>query len=345
MKKRADKHSEVIIKRRSKKGHDDEHGGAWKVAFADFTLAMMALFMVLWIVHPQTEPQPVAVGDQDANPVVDGGAGVFDGASRTPIELDGMPQPVKTPEKPAPQLALEAGKQGKAGEQAKEANVQPDGEGRQYDSNEDLRELAELIREVSGKVDALANIEVTVVPQGLRILIKDDQQRFMFARGQAALDPHFQTLLGALSGVLAKVQNKLILSGHTDAVQYRRPDGYNNWNLSGDRALRARNVMVDSGLPAAHVLQVAAQADVMPLRPEDPENGANRRIEILLLTQRAESLYRELFGESYAQVHYSASGAKLVEPQPQPQPQPQPPAAATVEAPAPAASAQPALKL
>lgn len=310
MKKRTDKHGEVIIKRRNKKGHDDEHGGAWKVAFADFTLAMMALFMVLWIVHPQTEPQPVAVGDQDANPLVDGGAGVFDGASRTPVELDGMPQPVKTPEKPAPQLAAEAGKQA----ERKDGSTAQDGEARQYDSRDDLRELAELIRTVSGQVDALANIEVTVVPQGLRILIKDDQQRFMFERGQATLDPHFQTLLGALSGVLAKVQNKLILSGHTDAVQYRRPDGYNNWNLSGDRALRARNVMVDSGLPAEHVLQVAAQADVMPLRPEDPQNGANRRIEILLLTRHAEGLYREIFGESYAQVHYSASGARLVTP-------------------------------
>lgn len=310
MKKRTDKHGEVIIKRRNKKGHDDEHGGAWKVAFADFTLAMMALFMVLWIVHPQTEPQPVAVGDQDANPLVDGGAGVFDGASRTPVELDGMPQPVKTPEKPAPQLAAEVGKQA----EHKDGSTAQDGEARQYDSRDDLRELAELIRTVSGQVDALANIEVTVVPQGLRILIKDDQQRFMFERGQATLDPHFQTLLGALSGVLAKVQNKLILSGHTDAVQYRRPDGYNNWNLSGDRALRARNVMVDSGLPAEHVLQVAAQADVMPLRPEDPQNGANRRIEILLLTRHAEGLYREIFGESYAQVHYSASGARLVTP-------------------------------
>lgn len=327
MKKRADKHGEIIIKRRSKKGHDDEHGGAWKVAFADFTLAMMALFMVLWIIHPQTEPQPVAVGEQDANPLVDGGAGVFDGASRTPIELDGMPQPVKTPDKPAPQLA-EAGKR----DESKDGTAH-DAEARQYDSRDDLRELAELIREVSGKVDALANIEVTVVPQGLRILIKDDQQRFMFERGKATLDPHFQTLLGALSGVLAKVQNKLILSGHTDAVQYRRPDGYNNWNLSGDRALRARNVMVDSGLPAGHVLQVAAQADVMPLRPEDPENGANRRIEILLLTRHAEGLYREIFGESYAQVHYSASGARLVAPKATVEPQAVP-APAPVSAPA-----------
>src|SRR5690606_3698456 len=103
------------------------------------------------------------------------------------------------------------------------------------------------------------------------------------------------------------------VSGHTDAVPYRGNGGYNNWNLSGDRALRARNVLVESGLPSGNVLQVAAQADVMPLRPDDPENGANRRIELLLLTTRAERLYRELFGEAYAaQVHYSEQGARFV---------------------------------
>ena len=94
-----------------------------------------------------------------------------------------------------------------------------------------------------------------------------------------------------------------------------------------------------------HDHQVAAQADVMPLRPEDPESGANRRIEILLLTHRAESLYREIFGESYAQVHYSASGAKLVEPQPAQPEKIEAPASAAVEASTPAAAAKPALQL
>ena len=118
----------------------------------------------------------------------------------------------------------------------------------------------------------------------------------------------------ALAGILAKVDNKLIISGHTDATPYRTRAGYNNWNLSGDRALRARNVMVDAGLPSASVLQVAAQADVMPLRPEEPEDGANRRIELLLLTTRAEALYRELFGDAQAQVHYSPKGSDYVAP-------------------------------
>lgn len=283
---------EIIIKRRSKKGHGDEHGGAWKVAFADFTLAMMALFMVLWIIQPQMNQTNPSFGEMESNPLVDGGAGIFDGTSTSPLELDGVP--VRPPQ--ADDTDRKEGK----GDQEGSHN---------YGSTEELKKLAELMREVASEVDALANLEVDVVPQGLRILIKDDQQRFMFQRGSATLNPHFQKLLGVLAGVLAKVDNKLIISGHTDATPYRQKNGYNNWNLSGDRALRARNALVDSGLGEGSVLQVTAQADVMPLHPEDPQSGANRRVEILLLTASAEALYKELFGDSYGKVRFSESGA------------------------------------
>ena len=283
---------EIIIKRRGKKGHDDEHGGAWKVAFADFTLAMMALFMVLWIIQPQMEQSNPSYGEMESNPLVDGGAGIFDGTSTSPLELDGIP--VRPPQ------ADETDR--------KDAKSDQDGS-RNYGSTEELKTLAELMREVASEVDALANLEVDVVPQGLRILIKDDQQRFMFQRGSATLNPHFQKLLGVLAGVLSKVDNKLIISGHTDATPYRQKNGYDNWNLSGDRALRARNALVDAGLAERSVLQVTAQAAVMPLLPEDPQSGANRRVEILLLTASAEALYKELFGDSYGQVRFSESGA------------------------------------
>ena len=283
---------EIIIKRRGKKGHDDEHGGAWKVAFADFTLAMMALFMVLWIIQPQMEQSNPSYGEMESNPLVDGGAGIFDGTSTSPLELDGIP--VRPPQADDTER--------------KQAKSDQDGS-RNYGSTEELKTLAELMREVASEVDALANLEVDVVPQGLRILIKDDQQRFMFQRGSATLNPHFQKLLGVLAGVLAKVDNKLIISGHTDATPYRQKNGYDNWNLSGDRALRARNALVDAGLAERSVLQVTAQAAVMPLLPEDPQNGANRRVEILLLTASAEALYKELFGDSYGQVRFSESGA------------------------------------
>lgn len=283
----------TIVKRRGKRDSQaEQQGGAWKVAFADFTLAMMALFMVLWIVQPLPGDKVPPRGEQDSNPLVDGGAGVFEGVSRTPLELEGV------------QLPVRRDVFGRKDEEAEGS--------RRYSSAVELRELAELMRKVAWEIDALANIEIEVVPQGLRILIKDDEQRFMFERSSATLNPHFESLLGRLGRVLAKVENKLIISGHTDATLYRRDAGYDNWNLSGDRALRARSVLVEAGLPARSVLQVAAQADVMPLRPEEPTHGANRRVEILLLTETAENLYKELFGDAYARVHYSAAGAELV---------------------------------
>lgn len=170
------------------------------------------------------------------------------------------------------------------------------------------------MRKVAEDVDAAANFEVNVVPQGLRILIKDDAERFMFERGSARLDPHFERLLQRLAGVLAEVDNRLIISGHTDATPYSSNARYDNWNLSGDRALRARSALVRAGLPKASILQVTAQADVMPILPDDPTHGANRRVEILLLTSKAEELYKEIFGDSYARADYSEDAVEFVVP-------------------------------
>ncbi|RIA35094.1 chemotaxis protein MotB [Ectopseudomonas oleovorans] len=299
---------EIIIKRRGKKGGHDEHGGAWKVAFADFTMAMMALFMVLWIIQPQTQEASRANADMMNNPLVDGGAGIFDGTSQTPLDLDGVPVQVSPRQDRINQARTPQEDPG-----ATLGDGQP-GEPRRphYAEPAQMQELAKLMEQLALQLDAEANIEVQVVPQGLRILIKDDAQRFMFSRGSARLDPHFATLLQRLAGILAKVENHLIISGHTDATPYRGVvGGYNNWNLSGDRALRARNVLVEAGLPTDSVLQVTAQADGMPLLPNDRENGANRRIELLLLTSQAEGLYRELFGEAQARVEYRSEGARF----------------------------------
>lgn len=298
-----DQDHEVIVKRRSKRGHDESHSGAWKVAFADFTMAMMALFMVLWVITPQN-PKQTTAAEQVTNPLVDGGAGVFDGNSATPLEMESIPP---RPPESKPDTA--------------QKQKTDSGEPVKYNDPVQLKELASLMQALAIQMDAQANIEVQVVPQGLRILIKDDQQRFMFERGSVQLNPHFANLLQRLAGVLTNVGNKLIISGHTDATPYKTTTGYNNWNLSGDRALSARNVMVDAGLGAKSVLQVAAQADVMPLLPDAPEDGANRRIEILLLTARAETLYRQLFGDQQARVDYSQKRARLVMPEGQAAPE------------------------
>lgn len=290
----AKKREVTIVRRRGGRNRDQEvSSGAWKVAFADFTLAMMALFMVLWIVQPQREAQEAVKSVLQNDPVLDGGDGVFDGLSRTPVELEGV----------QPLILRDSGA-------LTDWDMQRDGR-RYFSTITELQELVALMRKMAEAADALANIEIDIVPQGLRILIKDDEQRFMFQRGSATLNPHFHRLLDALAGVLMRIENKLIISGHTDSIPYPLASGYDNWDLSGDRALRARSVLVQAGLPGYSILQVAAQADVMPLRPEDPEHGANRRVEILMLTESAEQLYRELFGESYLQVHYSSADVEL----------------------------------
>jgi len=301
---------EIIIKRRSRKGHEEGHGGAWKVAFADFTMAMMALFMVLWIVNPRNEMTSPSQGDMLTNPLVDGGAGVFDGTSRTPLEFDGVSVPRPQPERPSDEYASGQAQTGEAGDSPAV---------RHYGSASDMQSLATLLEQIKRQLDAEANLEVEIVPQGLRIILKDDQQRFMFARGSAKIDPHFVALLGGLSAVLAGADNKLIVSGHTDSTAFRGISGYDNWNLSGDRALQARRVMVEKGIAVARILQVTAHADGMPIRPEQPEDGANRRVEILLLTDQAEALYRQLFDSTALRARVSEQGSQLLGPgEPQP---------------------------
>lgn len=298
---------EIIIKRRSRKSHDEGHGGAWKVAFADFTMAMMALFMVLWIVNPRNEMTSPSNGDMLTNPMVDGGAGVFDGTSRTPLDFDGVSVPRPQPERPSDEYS--------AGQ-----STVSEGDGvvtngtRHYGSATEMRSLAVLLEQIKQQLDAEANLEVEIVPQGLRIVLKDDKQRFMFARGSARLDPHFQALLGGLASVLGGADNKLIISGHTDSVPFRGISGYDNWNLSGDRALQARRVLVDKGVAAVRILQVTAHADAMPIRPEQPDDGVNRRVEMLLLTDQAEALYQQLFGSTAVQARFSQEGAQLLNP-------------------------------
>ncbi len=219
LKKKREGEKEIVVRRRSKKGHGEAHSGAWKVAFADFTLAMMALFMVLWIINPSKSSAPITAEDPVSNPLMEGMINIFDGFD-APVELEARPsQPEPQPEP----------------KKADEATEEPI-PSKIYRTRQELEQLAELIDVLSGKLDALTNLEVAVVPQGLRILIKDDEQRYMFERGSAKLNPHFKTLLGNLAEVLSKVENRIIISGHTDATQYRRSALYNNWNLSGDRA-------------------------------------------------------------------------------------------------------------
>ena len=283
----------TIIKRSSRKSHDTFHGGAWKVAFADFTLAMMALFMVLWIMG--------AVTEEERKEIVSllNGESIFEGNSMTPVTQK---------EGNGDQLALLDTRHARKKEHLKEQAKKDAALASQNKKTESLEEvsarsqneiedLARIIMKITSAYDAQANLKMEIVPQGLRILITDDRKREMFQRSSAILTPFFKRLLTEFAPELNKINNKIIITGHTDATRFRDQELYNNWNLSGERAMQARSVLTRSGLDPNKVLQVSGMADQMLLDPEHPLSSANRRIEIMVLTHSASDSLYQFFGQ------------------------------------------------
>lgn len=280
----------TIIKRSSRKSHDAFHGGAWKVAFADFTLAMMALFMVLWIMGSVTEEERKEIVSQL------NGQSIFEGESISPIT---QPHGVGGKIAVADKRDTDAHKkkmQKEAATPAAMAKNQSLDDVKSRSQNE-IEDLARIIMKITSAYDAQSNLKIEIVPQGLRILITDDQKREMFQRSSAILTPFFKRLLTEFAPALNKIDNKIIITGHTDATRFRDQDLYNNWNLSGERAMQARKVLTHAGLDQGKVLQVSGMADQMLIDPDNPLSSSNRRIEIMVLTQSAsESLY-QFFGQ------------------------------------------------
>lgn len=278
----------TIIKRSARKNHSGSHGGAWKVAFADFTLAMMALFMVLWIMGAASEEERQEIvamfyADNLFN-IMKTGSQAWDGGSIPLMDTRAAPTVIMPPV--VSQATVQAAPQ-----------TQPTGNGSPANEpRREMEELARIIMRITSAYHAQPNMHIEILPQGLRILISDDKQREMFPRSSAALAPFFRKLLEEFAPVLGQIDNKIMITGHTDAASYREQGRYNNWNLSGDRAMQARNVLIQAGLDERRVLQVSAMADQMLLYPNDPLNAANRRIEIMVLTQSASDALAQFFG-------------------------------------------------
>lgn len=287
----------TIIRRQIKKNHGGHHGGAWKVAFADFTLAMMALFMTLWIVNS------VSKSERENIVAVLHGQSIFSGgglASLSKVAKPGTATKIAKRTTISPEeLAKITEENAKKAKDVNEKTVLL-----KQKSARELGELATDINTIARNAHMESNLEMEIVPQGLRVLIKDDQNRNMFERGSAKIMPFFKTLLVELTPVFDSLDNKIIITGHTDAMAYKN-DVYNNWNLSGDRALSARRVLEQAGMPQGKVMQVSAMADQMLLDSKNPESAGNRRIEIMVLTQSASDTLYQYFGQH---------GEKIVQP-------------------------------
>ncbi len=279
-----DAKSTVIVRRVKKVQGGGHHGGAWKVAYADFVTAMMAFFMVMWLVGALTTKQREAVSDYFKNPsplvgtspAPAPGMNGPGGASNSMIKLGGS---MELPRAPGTEFA-----QKPPGEMTAEE--------RRAQEKQRLEALMQELQEAIGKSQALEPFKdqllLDITPEGLRIQIVDQQNRPMFDVGSAKLMPYTRQILRELSHFINQVPNHISISGHTDTSAYSTQIGYSNWELSADRANAARRALLEGGMGEEKVSRVVGLASSVLFDKDNPHNPINRRISIVVMTKEAE---------------------------------------------------------
>jgi chemotaxis protein MotB len=283
----------IVVKRvRKAEGH---HGGAWKVAYADFVTAMMAFFLVMWLVASVTKEQRAAIFEYFKNPSMEQGkstraapgANGPGGASTSVINMHGgLDSPKAALRK---ETGLTAGAQNLPNPAASvEAaqRVAAEAEHRQLESlMEELRKAIDQSQALRPFKDQLL---LDITPEGLRIQIVDAQNRPMFDLGKARLKDYTATILHELAPYLNTVSNRISLSGHTDTTPYVAQNGYTNWDLSADRANAARRALESGGLHTEKIARVIGLSSAVLFDKENARNPINRRISIIVMTKKAE---------------------------------------------------------
>ncbi|MGS0682074.1 flagellar motor protein MotB [Shewanella sp. 125m-7] len=294
----------VIIKRKRRKKAQQAHGGAWKVAFADFTLAMMAFFMVLWIIQIADQQERTVIAKHIQGDLFEAGSiNPFDlSSSPSMLDFEGqmtIQEPVIPTSSsgadtrgPALHNRIPEGENNVKAGKGPELNAMIPGK---FETQAQLEMLAREINSVIENVSMSANVKLQVVPQGVRILMHDNINKFMFTRGSSEMKPYFEDLLMALGPVLSKVENKMSISGHTDSTPFVGKT-FTNWELSSKRALLARRVLEYAGVQDNQVIQVTGMADQAPYIRNDPAAAANRRIEMIIMTTDTEMQLRQMTG-------------------------------------------------
>jgi chemotaxis protein MotB len=277
----------VVKKKKAGGGH---HGGAWKVAYADFVTAMMAFFMVMWLVASVSKEQRAALFEYFKNPSMEEGHSVKaapgqngpGGASTSVINLGGG---LDAPKSQADTREQGLGQPNSVEEARKIAEAE---------EKKQLESLEQELREAIDKSQALEPFKdqlfLDITPEGLRIQIVDKQNRAMFDSGSSALKDYTTKILVELAKYLNTVPNRVSLSGHTDAKPFGSAGkGYTNWELSADRANAARRALLNGGLDDHKIARVVGLASSVLFDKVDPLNPINRRISIIVMTKRAES--------------------------------------------------------
>jgi chemotaxis protein MotB len=277
---------QLLVIRRVKRGHGGgHHGGAWKVAYADFVTAMMAFFLVMWLVGTTTKVQKGAIAEYFKNPSMQAGHSMVPSQSMGPGgEANSLVQlsAVTTPSS------------GDNGTQLSKPEMTPSEieKAAREQEKKQLEALMQDLKEAIDKSQALQPFKdqllLDITPEGLRIQIVDKQSRPMFDTGSTTLKPYTGDILHELASFLNSVPNKISLSGHTDTAPYAGGDGYSNWELSSGRANAARRALVAGGMHENKVALVVGLADSVLFDKSDPRNPINRRISIVVMNKAAE---------------------------------------------------------
>lgn len=302
-----DNHATIVIKKVKKGGHGGHHGGAWKVAYADFVTAMMAFFLLLWLLNATTEEQKMGISNYFDPTAISrstrsGSGGVLGGTSITvpgALKSASSPPMISTPQVARPQaertesldpdsddpeniesrLGSREDEEGTMNQEIVEQLLR-EREQQQFDEAEAaLREAIEQTPELS---EAGESLQIDAVPEGLRIQLIDQERIALFPNGSAAMYDQTRGLLQKVAEVIKKLPNKIEISGHTDSSQFAAGSTYTNWELSADRANASRRVLEGNGIPVSRIVKVTGRADREPLVEDNPADPTNRRISIVL---------------------------------------------------------------
>jgi chemotaxis protein MotB len=292
----ADEGRPIVVKR-IKKVSGGAHGGAWKIAYADFVTAMMAFFLLMWLMGSTTKGDLQGIADYFKTPLkvaMGGGSGSGDSSSIITgggKDLTRKFGQVKNGETPAEKKSYTI----KAGQEALE--------------RAEAARLKALKGQIEGMIEGSSSLKpyskqllLDITTEGLRIQIVDEQNRPMFASAKAELQPYTKEILHEIGRTLNEVPNKISLSGHTDATPYSNGEkGYSNWELSSDRANASRRELIAGGMDENKILRVVGLSSAVPFDKDDPYSPSNRRISLIVMNKKTEESASHVGGTVEAQ--------------------------------------------
>lgn len=271
----------IVIRRVKKVVAGGHHGGSWKVAFADFATAMMAFFLLMWLIAATTKEQRGAISEYFNNP------SMMDGRATAPSPGVNGPGGAST-------SLIKLG----SGMELKKATIRPADpkEAKKMAKEQERKRLESLMKELSAAIEASQSLApfkdqllIDITPAGLRIQIVDKQNRPMFDIGSTSLKSYTAEILHELARFIGEVPNRISISGHTDTTPYGKANGYTNWELSADRANAARRALVAGGLSEDKIAVVVGLSSSVLFDKENAQAPINRRISIVVMTIDAEA--------------------------------------------------------